>query len=120
MSGTAKQPVNEKREYVRTAVALAAEYGLVSDATKSCGEIVNLGGGGVRLASAEDIPVGSIVELRFALQPNEPAMLARGKVVLSFFEGANSRFAHGIAFTQIAPDDQQKIIAFVAQQTAAA
>ncbi|MDQ2662448.1 MAG: hypothetical protein M3Y18_00265 [Candidatus Eremiobacteraeota bacterium] len=36
-------------------------------------------------------------------------ILVHGRIVLSFFDGSREQFAHGIAFTQIAPTDQSAI-----------
>ncbi len=77
------------------------------------GNAIDLSAGGMRVATASDLPAGQSVMLRFALRNGEGEMLVRGKIVMSFFEGAKSRYAHGIAFTQYAQPDQDAIVAYV-------
>jgi c-di-GMP-binding flagellar brake protein YcgR len=77
------------------------------------GSAVDLSAGGMRVASVSDLPAGQSVMLRFALREGGQEMLVRGKVVMSFFEGAKKRYAHGVAFTQYAQPDQDAIVAFV-------
>ncbi|MHB8433465.1 MAG: PilZ domain-containing protein [Candidatus Tyrphobacter sp.] len=77
---------------------------LVLDATA-----LDLSAGGVRMAMNTDLPAGQSILLRFTLPKGGREALARGRVVLSFFEAATKRYAHGVAFTQIAPEDQESI-----------
>jgi c-di-GMP-binding flagellar brake protein YcgR len=74
----------------------------------------DLGGGGIRLGTDEDLPLGSVLLLRFKLPGGEREMLARGRIVLSFYNAEDRRFFHGIAFTQIDPRDQEEIVRFTA------
>lgn len=77
------------------------------------GSAIDLSAGGMRVATASDLPAGQSVMLRFTLRGGEAEMLVRGKVVMSFFEGAKNRYAHGVAFTQYAQPDQDAIVAYV-------
>jgi c-di-GMP-binding flagellar brake protein YcgR len=43
-------------------------------------------------------------------------MVAKGRIVLSFYNAEDKRFLHGIAFTQIDPRDQEEIIRYVASE----
>jgi c-di-GMP-binding flagellar brake protein YcgR len=74
----------------------------------------DLGGGGIRLATDEDLPLGEFLLLRFRLPSAERELIARGRIVLSFYNSENKQFFHGIAFTQIDPRDQDEIVRFVA------
>lgn len=77
------------------------------------GTAIDLSAGGMRVATASDLPAGQSVMLRFTLSKGDNEMLVRGKVVMSFFEGAKNRYAHGIAFTQYAQPDQDAIVSYV-------
>ena len=39
--------------------------------------------------------------------------MMRGRVVLSFYDNARKRYAHGLAFTQISEPDQKKIVEYI-------
>ena len=106
------------RKYVRAKVQLSVQYSR-EDAASARGdelktaEAIDLGGGGVRLATDEDLPLGTVLLLRFRIPPSEREMLMRGRIVLSFYKANEQRFFHGIAFTQIDPADQAQIVRYV-------
>ena len=77
------------------------------------GQAVDLGGGGMRLAADEDLAQGTYLLLRFRLPDSAQDILARGRIVLSFFNAESKRYYHGIAFTQIDPNDQIAIVRFI-------
>lgn len=77
------------------------------------GSAIDLSAGGMRVAAASDLPAGQNVVIRFTLRDGANEMLVHGKVVMSFFEGAKSRYAHGVAFTQYAQPDREAIVAYV-------
>lgn len=112
-NGTAAGARPQQRRFARADVTIAAQYSTASKSDKVAGEIVNLGGGGIRIASTEDLQRGEVVTVHFQLPSVKHEIIVRGKVVLSFYEAAGSRFAHGLAFTQIAVDDQASIVAHV-------
>jgi c-di-GMP-binding flagellar brake protein YcgR len=82
-------------------------------------EAIDLGGGGVRLATDEDLPLGTVLLLRFRLPNVDHEMVMRGRIVLSFYKADVKRFFHGIAFTQIDPADQAQIIQYVEERARA-
>ena len=106
------------RKYVRAEVQLPVEYRREDesdaqiDATKDA-QAIDLGGGGVRLATDEDLPLGTVLLLHVRIPSVERDMVMRGRIVLSFFKANEQRFYHGIAFTQIDPGDQVEIIRYV-------
>ncbi len=102
----------DRRRYVRIAVAIPVSYTGSEQEPKS-GHVSDLGGGGVRLASDEDLSLGSVLLLRFALPDVGRELVARGRIVLSFYNAEDKRFFHGIAFTQIDPRDQEEIIRYI-------
>ena len=85
-----------------------------SDAKTS--EAIDLGGGGVRLATDEDLPLGTVLLLRFRIPTSDREMVMRGRIVLSFYKANEQRFFHGIAFTQIDPADQAAIVRYVEER----
>ncbi len=103
----------ERRRFVRVAVAADIAYTREDAAVPMAGILSDLGGGGIRVATVEDLPLGSVLLVRFRTPSLEREIVARGRIVLSFFEAKQSRYLHGIAFTQIDPRDQEAIVAFV-------
>ncbi len=73
------------------------------------GQALDLSSGGMRVATGGDLPAGQSIVLRFTLPGAEREVVVRGRIVLSFFDAAAKRYAHGVAFTQIAPDDRKLI-----------
>ena len=105
-----------RRRYVRVTIAAQIAYTREGDDTLRYGNSSDLGGGGVRLATEEDLPLGSVLMLRFPLPSAEREVVVRGRIVLSFFNAEDKRFMHGIAFTSIDPRDQETIIRYVAAE----
>ena len=106
------------RKYVRAQVQLSVQYSR-EDAGSGRGEesktaeAIDLGGGGVRLATDEDLPLGTVLLLRFRIPDVDHDMVVRGRIVLSFYKANEQRFFHGIAFTQIDPTEQAQIVRYV-------
>ena len=73
------------------------------------GDALDLSAGGVRVATKSDLPAGQSILMRFTIPNTEREVLVRGRIVLSFFDAGTKCYAHGVAFTQIAPDDQAAI-----------
>jgi c-di-GMP-binding flagellar brake protein YcgR len=105
-----------RRRYVRCQVATTITYTRDGDAEPKIGHSSDLGGGGIRLATDEDLPLGTVLLLRFPLPGIDREVLVRGRIVLSFYNAEDKRFFHGIAFTQIDPRDQEEIIRYVASE----
>jgi c-di-GMP-binding flagellar brake protein YcgR len=104
---------------VRAEVQLPVEYrredsaGEASSGAMKAAKAIDLGGGGVRLATDEDLPLGTVLLLRYRIPNVDREMVMRGRIVLSFFKANEQRFYHGIAFTQIDPGDQDEIVRYV-------
>jgi len=105
-----------RRRYVRVAVDTSITYTRDGENEAKTGHSSDLGGGGIRLATDEDLPLGTVLLLRFPLPGIERDILVRGRIVLSFYNAEVKRFFHGIAFTQIDPRDQEEIIRYVANE----
>ncbi len=105
-----------RRRYVRVAVQTPIAYTVDGQAEAHTAHTSDLGGGGIRIATDEDLPLGSVMLLRFPLPAVEREVVVRGRIVLSFYNAEDKRFLHGIAFTQIDPRDQEAIIKYVATE----
>jgi len=101
------------RKYVRVAVSTDVVYTRDGNDAEKIGKSSDLGGGGIRLATDEDLPLGSVLLLRFTLPSSLHEIVARGRIVLSFYNAEDNRFFHGIAFTQIDPREQAEIVQYV-------
>jgi len=101
-----------RRRYVRVSIDLPVSYEREGTDGPKDGRSSDLGGGGIRLATDEDLPLGAILLLRFSLPDRDGEIVARGRIVLSFYNAEDRRFFHGIAFTQIDPRDQDDIVRF--------
>ena len=54
--------------------------------------------------------------MRFPLPEGSREVVARGRIVLSFYNAESKQYFHGIAFTHIDPRDQESIIQYVASE----
>jgi c-di-GMP-binding flagellar brake protein YcgR len=115
-NGTAVKNDAYRRRYVRVGTATTVTYTVEGDASVKTGHSNDLGGGGIRLATSEDIPFGAVLLLRFPLPTSGREVAARGRIVLSFFNAETKQFNHGVAFTQIDPKDQEEIVRYVADE----
>jgi c-di-GMP-binding flagellar brake protein YcgR len=89
-------------------------YSLENGGASKQGSSSDLGGGGIRLATDEDLPLGDVLLLRFRLPAVERELIARGRIVLSFYNSESKLYCYLIEFTQIDPQDQEEIIRYVA------
>ncbi len=105
-----------RRRYVRIAVEMTVQYSRDGETEKKTGYSSDLGGGGIRLATDEDLPLGAVLMLHFPLPGLDREIVAKGRIVLSFFNAEEKRFLHGIAFTQIDPRDQEEIVKYVSSE----
>jgi c-di-GMP-binding flagellar brake protein YcgR len=96
------------RRYARVAVELPVQYAVEGRLDWQTSVIDDLGGGGVRLQTVEDVAAGTVVALRFDIDGT--AIRATARVAMSLFDKSRARFVHGVAFTTIDPNDQQRII----------
>jgi c-di-GMP-binding flagellar brake protein YcgR len=108
------------RRYLRAPVSMGISYALEGEAATVDAHSSDLGGGGLRLATHEDLALGTVLLLRFTLPGAHRETVARGRIVLSFYNADSAQFFHGIAFTQIDPRDQEAIVQFVAFEIARA
>jgi c-di-GMP-binding flagellar brake protein YcgR len=76
-------------------------------------ESLDLSRGGMRVATATDLPAGQPIMLRFMLPGQLSELLVRGRIVLSFYDASTKTFAHGVAFTQYTTHDHDLISSFI-------
>jgi len=77
------------------------------------GKAVDVSTGGMRVATATDLPSGQTIVLRFTLPGQARELLVRGRIVLSFYDAATRQYAHGVAFTQYMPNDHEALTDFI-------
>lgn len=102
-----------ERKYLRVSADFPATVILPGHELILSGKAVDLSGGGMRIVTPTDLPSGQMIVLRFSLPGQERELLVRGRIVLSFYDAANKQYAHGVAFTQYAPNDQEAISDFI-------
>jgi c-di-GMP-binding flagellar brake protein YcgR len=100
----------QQRRFFRAAVDFPVTVIVPGGELVMYGEAVDLSGGGMRVTTKNDLNAGQNLTLRFTLADSGHEIMVRGRVVLSFFDAGKQRFAHGIAFTQIAAADQSAIV----------
>jgi c-di-GMP-binding flagellar brake protein YcgR len=105
-----------RRRYVRVDVSTTVHYSLEGEEASKVGHTSDLGGGGIRLETVEDLPLGTVLLLRFPIPGGAREIVVRGRIVLSFYDAESKQFFHGIAFTHIDPRDQEEIIRYVASE----
>jgi c-di-GMP-binding flagellar brake protein YcgR len=105
-----------RRRYVRVGVDAPVAYEREGVEGPKEGRSSDLGGGGIRLSTSEDLPLGALLLLRFRLPAIDRELVARGRIVLSFYNAEEQRFFHGIAFTQIDPRDQDEIVRYATDE----
>jgi c-di-GMP-binding flagellar brake protein YcgR len=102
-----------ERRFARINVDFPATVILPGHELILSGTALDVSRGGMRVATATDLPPGQTIVLRFSLPRQERELLVRGRIVLSFFDASARQYAHGIAFTQYTSHDQEAIATFV-------
>ena len=98
-----------RRRFRRAAVDFPVTVILPGQELVIEGRALDLSAGGLRVATLSDLPAGQSIVLRFVLPNSEHEGIVRGRIVLSFFDAAMKQYAHGIAFTRIAPESRDEI-----------
>jgi c-di-GMP-binding flagellar brake protein YcgR len=77
----------------------------------------DISGGGIRLITNEELPKGTILELKFQLPdvPNPTEIKVLGEVVWTqkIEEEGKTKYASGVAYVNIAESERRKIIQYV-------
>lgn len=104
-----------ERKFLRVNADFPATVILPGHELVLAGRALDVSRGGMRVATATDLPPGQTIVLRFAFPGQQRELLVRGRIVLSFFDAGAKQYAHGVAFTQYAPADQSAIEQFIAE-----
>ena len=104
-----------ERKYFRVSAEFPATVILPGHELILSGKAVDVSTGGMRVVTATDLPSGQTIVLRFTLPAQDRELIVRGRIVLSFYDAGSKQFAHGVAFTQYAPHDQQAIEKYIAE-----
>jgi c-di-GMP-binding flagellar brake protein YcgR len=102
-----------ERRYLRVNADFPATVILPGHELILSGRAVDLSTGGMRVVTPTDLPSGQTIILRFTLPGQERELIVRGRIVLSFYDAATKRFAHGVAFTQYGAADIEQIARFI-------
>jgi c-di-GMP-binding flagellar brake protein YcgR len=105
---------SHERRYFRAAVDFPVTIIVPGHELILGGAALDISRGGMRVATSTDLPAGQSIMLRFTLPQTTREMLVHAKIVLSFYDAGKTTYAHGIAFTQYTPGDQDRIAAFIA------
>ena len=108
---SAPQPAHVARRYARAVVELPAQYSIDGADEWKSAVIDNVGGGGVRLQTREDVAAGTVVGLRFEIDGSPVSATAR--IAMSLYDAPRERYVHGAAFTAIAAAARATIVARV-------
>ncbi len=104
-----QQPNPARRRFARTRVDFPVLYSIVGQEGLHDARAVDLSAAGVRITDTTELEHGTNIALQFCLPKSRREIAAVARIVLSFFDGASKRYGHGVAFTQIAQDDQTAI-----------
>ncbi|MDQ6933037.1 MAG: PilZ domain-containing protein [Candidatus Eremiobacteraeota bacterium] len=102
-----------RRHFARARVDFPVSYSIVGQEGLHDARVVDLSAAGVRITDATELEHGTSIALQFYLPKTRREIAVVARIVLSFFDGAAKRYAHGVAFTQIAKDDQAAIDHYV-------
>jgi c-di-GMP-binding flagellar brake protein YcgR len=108
-------PQPRQRRFLRAPVNLAATFLLAGAGDPQNGDVTDLGGGGLRLSTGDDLPPGSTVQIRFRLPLDDEEVAVTGRTVMSFFNGSKKRYEHGVAFAQIDAARRDAIVRYITE-----
>ena len=96
-----------RRRFARVPVDLPAQYEVRGHPRWHSSSIINIGGGGVRLQTMEDIAEGTAISLRFDVEGTP--IVATARIVLSAFDRAKQCYFSSAAFMAIDLESQLRI-----------
>jgi uncharacterized protein (TIGR02266 family) len=104
--------MQEKRQ-TGARVAATIESTFQHAGAEECSSILNLSSGGVFIIADNPLPIDSELSMRFRLPGDEEMLAVRGRVVWIKQRSSFYPAGMGIQFTEISPEHQKKIHAFV-------
>lgn len=101
------------RQFPRCRANFGVTYGADRNAPVAA-RARDIGGGGLSIESAQSLPVGSSIAVRFELPGAQSTIEATGDVVATAFDHPSGRYVHHIGFTAISETSRLSIEAYVA------
>ncbi len=103
----------QRRDHPRAPLSVRVRY--TSSAGAREGFISILGGGGVFIESVEPLPIDSEIAVEVQLPGTPDPVRARGRIVWvrAGFEPTDRSPGMGVAFSQISPQDRQRVVEVV-------
>lgn len=104
-----------RRRFKRLALDIALEFRALGESGFHSGKVLNLSGIGLLVSSEQRYETGEMLELKLSLPPVSEALAVRAKVVWLVRKELQPQLypGMGLAFHAIAPDVQEKIIAYI-------
>ncbi len=100
----------QRRRFARAPANVSVTYSIEGAARWQRASAIDLSGGGLRIWSVEQHAPGVQLAVRFRVPKIRRVVQARGRIVMSFFDGKTHDYSHGVAFTHIAKSDQEAIL----------
>lgn len=105
--------VAERRRFDHVRVSLEISYSILGEEELQNVRAVDLSVGGLRFLDSAELFRDSQVCLRFGLPHIDRELVARGRVVMSFFDSSQEKYSHSVTFTKIAPADLEAISHYI-------
>jgi len=105
----------ERRRFLRVDDVTEISYSPIEEEPLREAKTLDLGGGGIRLISKEEIPPGTTLSLRFDLPSDPPSSIScSGRVawIEEVTEEGETKYQQGITFIDIDEASRQKIIRY--------
>jgi uncharacterized protein (TIGR02266 family) len=106
----------EEKRLAGTRVAITIGTAFQHEGAEVCSSILNLSSGGVFIIADNPLPIDTQLSMRFHLPGDTEIIAIRGRVVWIKQRSSVIPAGMGIQFTEISPDHQEKIEAFVKAQ----
>lgn len=103
------QDVAERRQFDHVRVSLPVSYSIFGEDELQRVRAVDLSNGGMRFLDSAELFRDSQISLRFYLPESDHEIVARGRIVMSFFDSSQQQYSHSVTFTRIAAADLQTI-----------
>ncbi len=110
---TDQTAVADRRRFDHVRVSLTISYSILGEEELQSVRAVDLSVGGIRFLDSAELFRDSQVYLRFVLPDLHHEIVARGRVVMSFFDSSQGKYSHSVSFTKIAPGDLEAISHYI-------
>ncbi len=110
---TDEKAVAERRRFDHVRVNLAISYSVVGEEESQSVRAVDLSVGGLRFLDSAELFRDSQVSVRFGLPQIDHDIVARGRIVMSFFDSSQEKYSHSVTFTKIAQSDLEAVSRYI-------